>query len=76
MPSAGLHSGVVDFHYPAPQWDDQSPSTSECPYTDGDCYSDCGFLIADELLGLLRIKGDDAVWARLRELLNDVGGES
>jgi hypothetical protein len=61
----------VGFHSPVPMWDSHEPSEG-CTITGGKCYSDVGFCMGSELMPLLIEKGEDAIWARLEELLNEM----
>lgn len=76
FPSRGGSGGAVDWHSPVPQYEGHEKRSDSCELTGGPCYVDTGFLLGDELFRLLRIEGDDAVWARLRELLDTARREA
>ncbi len=64
--------GAVQWPTPGPQYEGHEGSREPCSITGSTCYVSSGFLLASELLDLLRIEGDDAVWKRLRDLLDEV----
>lgn len=71
-PSMGKASGgAVCWHSPVPMWEDGSPTAEHCPIIGRACYTDNGFLLADEVFDMLRVEGDDAVWKYLRSLLDE-----
>lgn len=68
----GASGGAVDWHSPVPLWEDsEQPSQLCCPITNAPCYLDTGFILGDDLFDLLREDGDEAVWMKLRELMED-----
>ena len=70
-PGHKVSGGAVEWHSPVPLWEDHEPRADKCPITGAACYGDVGFLLGSELLDLLRTDGDDAVWKRLRSLLDE-----
>lgn len=70
-PSHKVSGGAVDWHSPVPMYDDHEPARDCCPITGAACYTDVGFILGSVLLDLLRTDGDEAVWKRLRELLDE-----
>ena len=63
----GAPMGVdVGYHAHEAQYEGQ-PSRSDCKYLDGPCFYDGSSLRADEFYPTFLEKGDDAVWAMLRE---------
>lgn len=69
-PSCGASGGAVDWHAPVPMYEGQERSQDECVWLGGPCYTDSGFMLGSELFDLLRVEGDEAVWSRLRELMD------
>lgn len=74
-PRVGATGGAVDWHSPVPRWDDQAQAQETCPITGTACYLDSGFMLGSDLFDLLCAEGDEAVWKRLRALLDDARGE-
>lgn len=74
-PTHPVSAGAVDFHSPVPRWEDQSLAQECCPITNAPCYLDSGFLIADDVLTILRTEGDEAVWAWMRSALDEMRSE-
>lgn len=70
-PRSEATGGAVDFHMPQPMWEGHEPTSHECQFTGGVCYSDVGFLLGNHMFDLLRTKGDDAVWSELRALIQE-----
>jgi hypothetical protein len=71
-PTHDVMGGGVGFHSPVPQFEDHPLSQERCPLTEAPCYLDAGYLLGTELLNLLRTEGDEAVWAKMYELLTDL----
>jgi hypothetical protein len=74
-PPRGGSGGAVDWHTSKPRYEGQQ-FHDFCEFTNGQCYMDTGFLLGDDLFDLLRTDGDEAVWTRMRQLLNEVVAES
>lgn len=68
--------GGVDWHSPVPTYEGQEQAQSACQWLDGPCYLDSGFILGSDLFDLLRIEGDEAVWARMRELMDECRSET
>ena len=64
----------VSFHTARPRYEGQ-PSNAVDPESHcknwGQCYSDCGYLMAEEPAALLVEKGSDAVWEWLENQYNE-----
>lgn len=68
MPPLKPTGGAVNWHFADPT--DIDAEGVPCDVIEGGrCYGDVGFLIGSDLFDLLCTEGDEAVWARLRELL-------
>lgn len=74
-PTHGVSAGAVDWHSPMPRWEDQSRSQECCPITGTACYLDSRFLVANDLLTILRAEGDEAVWKWMREAIDEARAE-
>lgn len=70
-PSSDPNGGAVDWHTPFPQYEDHELAQESCPVTGTRCYLGTGYLLGSELFDLLCVEGDDAVWRRLRSLLDE-----
>jgi hypothetical protein len=67
--------GAVDWHSPVPRFDGHELAQETCAITGAPCYLDSGFSLGSDLFDLLRTAGDEAVWKRLRELLDEARAE-
>ena len=57
----------LGYHSPTPAWEGQEPMDEECELLGGRCFYDGSGLNAENLLGVLRTEGADAVWATLAD---------
>lgn len=68
-PATKPEGGAVDWHFPQPVLGPDHYRVEHCKVLDGPCYGDVGYLIGDEVFDILRTQGDEAVWAKLHDLL-------
>jgi hypothetical protein len=62
----------VGYHSPTPQREGQESRNDACEYLDGKpCYCDSSATAGDKMMALLIAKGDEAMWAELRQWYDD-----